>query len=112
MGLHRHALRTTAVGAVSAALITGGTLGLTPTARAATGGVRFVDITGDGGTVLKGNVVTPADSDGTRTYPLIVLPTSWVCPRSSTSHRPRSSPTPAMWWSVTTSAASGSPAAR
>ena len=35
-----------------------------------------------------------------------------ACRRSSTSRRPRSSPTPAMWWSVTTPAASGSPAAR
>ncbi|MFE5142555.1 alpha/beta fold hydrolase [Streptomyces fagopyri] len=81
MGQRRHALRTTAVGAVSAVLITGGTLGLAPTAGAAAGGVRFVDITGDGGTVLKGNVVTPSDADGTRTYPLIVLPTSWGLPQ-------------------------------
>ncbi|QFZ73539.1 alpha/beta fold hydrolase [Streptomyces fagopyri] len=81
MGHRRHALRTTAVGAVSAVLITGGTLGLAPTAGAAAGGVRFVDITGDGGTALKGNVVTPSDADGTRTYPLIVLPTSWGLPQ-------------------------------
>ncbi|MFJ8006042.1 alpha/beta fold hydrolase [Streptomyces fagopyri] len=81
MGHRRHALRTTAVGAVSAVLITGGSLGLAPTAGAAAGGVRFVDITGDGGTVLKGNVVTPSDADGTRTYPLIVLPTSWGLPQ-------------------------------
>ncbi|TXS63308.1 CocE/NonD family hydrolase [Streptomyces sp. me109] len=81
MGQHRHALRTTAVGAVSAALITGGTLGLAPAAGAASDGVRFVDIAGDGGTVLKGNVVTPADADGSRTYPLLVLPTSWGLPQ-------------------------------
>ncbi|MFF6994917.1 alpha/beta fold hydrolase [Streptomyces sp. NPDC008313] len=80
MGLSRKALRTTTAGAVSAALIAGTALGLAPTAQAAarTGTVRFVDITGDGGTVLKANVVTPADADGTRGYPLIVLPTSWA----------------------------------
>ncbi|MET7443295.1 CocE/NonD family hydrolase, partial [Streptomyces sp. NPDC005568] len=44
-------------------------------------GIRFVDITGDGGTVLKANVVTPAGADGTRRYPLIVLPTSWSLPQ-------------------------------
>ncbi|MFJ8111907.1 alpha/beta fold hydrolase [Streptomyces sp. NPDC096132] len=75
------ALRTTAVGAVSATLIAGGVLGLAPAARAAGNGVRFVDIAGDGGTVLKANVVTPAGADGTRRYPLIVLPTSWGFPQ-------------------------------
>ncbi|GCB44719.1 alpha/beta fold hydrolase [Streptomyces sp. NL15-2K] len=80
MGHHRKALRTTAVGAVSATLIAGGTLGLAPTAQAATG-IRFVDITGDGGTVLKANVVTPAGADTTRRYPLLVLPTSWGLPQ-------------------------------
>ncbi len=43
--------------------------------------MRFVDITGDGGTVLKGNVVTPAGADGSRRYPLLVLPTSWSFPQ-------------------------------
>ncbi|MFE1863011.1 alpha/beta fold hydrolase [Streptomyces anandii] len=81
MGLNRKALRTTAVGAVSATLIAGGTLAAAPTAQAAANGVRFVDITGDGGTVLKANVVTPAGADGSRTYPLIVLPTSWGFPQ-------------------------------
>lgn len=75
---HRMALRTTALGAACATLIAGGVLGLAPTARAA-GGVRYVDIAGDGGTVLKANVVTPAD--GTRRHPLIVLPTSWGFPQ-------------------------------
>ncbi|WP_458246379.1 CocE/NonD family hydrolase [Streptomyces sp. MAI_2237] len=80
MGHHRRALRTTAVAAVSASLIAGGVLGLAPAAQA-TGAVRFVDITGDGGTVLKANVTLPAGADGTRRYPLIVLPTSWGFPQ-------------------------------
>ncbi len=69
MGHPRKALRTTAVGAVSATLIAGSALGLAPAAQAAPAAVRFVDITGDGGTVLKANVVTPADADGTRALP-------------------------------------------
>ncbi|WP_427165571.1 CocE/NonD family hydrolase [Streptomyces sp. C1-1] len=81
MGHHRRALRTTAVGAVSASLIAGGVLGLAPAAQA-TNAVRFVDITGDGGTVLKANVTMPAGADGTRRYPLIVLPTSWGFPQA------------------------------
>ncbi|MCQ9131730.1 CocE/NonD family hydrolase [Streptomyces hilarionis] len=81
MGQHRRALRTTAAGAVSATLIAGGVLGLAPAAHAAANGVRFVDIPGDGGTVLKANVVTPAGADGARRYPLVVLPTSWGFPQ-------------------------------
>ena len=81
MGHHRKALRTTAVGAVSATLIAGSALGFAPAAQASTGGVRFVDITGDGGTVLKANVITPAGADGSRRYPLIVFPTSWGLPQ-------------------------------
>ncbi|WP_020119073.1 CocE/NonD family hydrolase [Streptomyces canus] len=80
MGHPRKALRTTTVGAVSATLIAGSALGLAPAAQAANP-VRFVDIAGDGGTVLKANVVTPAGSDGTRRYPLLVLPTSWGLPQ-------------------------------
>ncbi|MER8010080.1 CocE/NonD family hydrolase [Streptomyces sp. NPDC094149] len=80
MGHHRRALRTTAVGAVSASLIAGGVLGLAPAAQA-TSAVRFVDITGDGGTILKANVTLPAGADGTRRHPLIVLPTSWGFPQ-------------------------------
>ncbi len=80
MGNHRKALRTTAVGAVSATLIAGSALGLAPNAQAATA-IRFVDIAGDGGTVLKANVITPAGADGTRRYPLLVLPTSWGLPQ-------------------------------
>ncbi|MFF7278297.1 alpha/beta fold hydrolase [Streptomyces griseorubiginosus] len=80
MGHPRKALRTTTVGAVSATLIAGSALGLAPTAQAADA-VRFVDIAGDGGTVLKANVVTPSGADGTRRYPLLVLPTSWGLPQ-------------------------------
>lgn len=80
MGNRRKALRTTAVSAVSVSLIAGGALVAAPTAQAATG-IRFVDITGDGGTVLKTNVVTPAGADGSRRYPLLVLPTSWGLPQ-------------------------------
>ncbi|WP_151480197.1 alpha/beta fold hydrolase [Streptomyces albicerus] len=81
MGHARKALRTTAVGAVSATLIAGTALGVAPAAQAAPSGIRFVDIAGDGGTVLKGNVVMPSNADGSRTYPLIVLPTSWGLPQ-------------------------------
>jgi predicted acyl esterase len=81
VGHHRKALRTTAVGVVSATLVAGGVLGLAPTAQAAGSSVRFVDIRGDGGTVLKANVVTPAGADGTRHHPLIVLPTAWGFPQ-------------------------------
>ncbi|UNS99719.1 CocE/NonD family hydrolase [Streptomyces tubbatahanensis] len=57
------------------------------TAPAATGatasGIDFVDIEGDGGTTLKANVALPdgASADSARTYPLIVLPTSWGLPQ-------------------------------
>ncbi|MEU9309015.1 CocE/NonD family hydrolase [Streptomyces sp. NPDC048256] len=78
---HRMALRTTAMGAVTATLVAGGALGLAPAAQAGVGGVRYVDIAGDGGTVLKANVVTPAGADGSRRHPLIVLPTSWGFPQ-------------------------------
>jgi len=81
VGPHRKALRTTAVGAVSAALIAGSALHLAPVAQAAPNPVRFVDITGDGGTVLKANVVTPKGAGGRTRYPLLVLPTSWGLPQ-------------------------------
>jgi predicted acyl esterase len=94
VGRPRKALRTTAIGTVSAALLAGPAVGaaagLTPAAPArlpaaitatTTTDVRFVDIKGDGGTVLKANVVTPGDWDGKRTYPVIVLPTSWAVPQ-------------------------------
>jgi predicted acyl esterase len=68
------------VGAVSATLIAGSALGLAPTAQAAPA-IRFIDIAGDGGTVLKANVITPAGADGTRRYPLLVMPTSWGLPQ-------------------------------
>ncbi|WP_093798311.1 CocE/NonD family hydrolase [Streptomyces sp. Wb2n-11] len=92
---HPHtSLRATTAGAATAAVLLAGTAaGLTPAAPAAAApaqpaaassalpGVRFVDIPGDGGTVLKANVFTPAGADGSRTYPVIVLPTSWAMPQ-------------------------------
>ncbi|WP_137992439.1 CocE/NonD family hydrolase [Streptomyces vilmorinianum] len=80
-------MRTPLVFAVSAALVAGTALGLAPAAHATDatdatdGGIRFVDIAGDGGTVLKANVVTPAGADGSARYPVIVLPTSWAMPQ-------------------------------
>ncbi|MER5883034.1 alpha/beta fold hydrolase [Streptomyces sp. NPDC001941] len=86
MGRARKALRTTTVGTVSAALAAGTALALTPAAAAqaddaAPAGVRFVDITGDGGTVLKANVVTPSGAAAGTRYPVVVLPTSWAVPQ-------------------------------
>ncbi|MEW2631460.1 CocE/NonD family hydrolase [Streptomyces sp. NPDC048389] len=95
MGLPRKALRTTAVGTVSAVLLAGTTTAAAPAALTAvpaptrqdtaggtaSAGVRFVDIEGHGGTVLKANVVTPAGAGGGRTYPVVVLPTSWAMPQ-------------------------------
>lgn len=90
MGQRRKALRTTTIGTVSASLAVGAFLGPAGAAHAAApdrpaaaaaSGVRFVDIPGDGGTVLKANVVAPADADGSRSYPVIVLPTSWAVPQ-------------------------------
>ncbi|MFH9674302.1 CocE/NonD family hydrolase [Streptomyces sp. NPDC017405] len=80
MGPGRAALRTAAAAAVSAALVAGTVVGLAPAAQAAPD-IRFVDIAGDGGTVLKANVLTPEGADGTRAYPLVVLPTSWALPQ-------------------------------
>jgi predicted acyl esterase len=91
VGHPRKALRTTAIGMVSAALLAGPAVGAAPAAasaaeplvqaRSAAPDVRFVDIAGDGGTVLKANVVTPAGWDDGRAYPVIVLPTSWAMPQ-------------------------------
>ncbi|MFF8378764.1 CocE/NonD family hydrolase [Streptomyces sp. NPDC015661] len=74
-------MRTSLVLAVSAALVAGTALGLAPTAQAADSPIRFVDIAGDGGTVLKANVVTPAGTGTAARHPLIVLPTSWAMPQ-------------------------------
>ncbi|GGW79346.1 hypothetical protein GCM10010503_66170 [Streptomyces lucensis JCM 4490] len=81
MGHGRSTLRTPAAAALSAALVAGTVAGLAPAAQAAPS-IRFVDITGDGGTVLKANVLTPAGADGSHDYPLIVLPTSWALPQA------------------------------
>lgn len=84
---------TTAAATTAAVLLAGTAAGVAPTAQAAAPaqqpatatdalpGVRFADIPGDGGTVLKANVFTPAGADGSRTYPVIVLPTSWAMPQ-------------------------------
>ncbi|MDV5149270.1 CocE/NonD family hydrolase [Streptomyces sp. SBC-4] len=77
-------MRTSLALAVSAALVAGTALGLAPAAQAGeTGqtGIRFVDIAGEGGTVLKANVVTPAGAGASARLPLIVLPTSWAMPQ-------------------------------
>ncbi|WP_405859113.1 alpha/beta fold hydrolase [Streptomyces sp. NBC_00090] len=80
-------MRTPVSLAVSAALVAGTALGLAPAAQAGeTGtstaaGIRFVDIAGEGGTVLKANVVTPAGAGGSARLPLVVLPTSWAMPQ-------------------------------
>ncbi|MGV9690892.1 CocE/NonD family hydrolase [Streptomyces sp. NPDC003444] len=77
-------MRTSLVLAVSAALVAGTALGLAPAAQAVEAadstGIRFVDIAGEGGTVLKANVLAPAGSASAR-HPLIVLPTSWAMPQ-------------------------------
>ncbi|WP_395365074.1 alpha/beta fold hydrolase [Streptomyces sp. YH02] len=76
--------RTPLALAASAALVAGAAFGLAPAAQAgetAGTGIRFVDIVGEGGTVLKANVVTPAGSTDTTRHPLIVLPTSWAMPQ-------------------------------
>ncbi|MFJ6407942.1 CocE/NonD family hydrolase [Streptomyces hydrogenans] len=76
-------MRTSLALAVSAALVAGTALSVAPAAQAATSGpsIRFVDIAGDGGTVLKANVVTPAGADGSARLPVVVLPTSWAMPQ-------------------------------
>ncbi|WP_327352304.1 alpha/beta fold hydrolase [Streptomyces sp. NBC_01304] len=84
------ALRTTSIGTVSAALVAGAAFGLAPAAQAAparqaataaSSDVRFVDIAGDGGTILKANVFTPTGAKTGTKYPVIVLPTSWAMPQ-------------------------------
>ncbi|MGW0122694.1 alpha/beta fold hydrolase [Streptomyces sp. NPDC003327] len=77
----RKAFRSASVGAAAAALLAGTALTAAPAAHAEESGIRFVDIAGDGGTVLKANVVTPAGADGSVRYPVIVLPTSWAVPQ-------------------------------
>ncbi|OON81929.1 acyl esterase [Streptomyces tsukubensis] len=50
-------------------------------AAQATAGIRFVDIPGDGGTVLKANVVTPSGAAPAGGHPVVILPTSWAIPQ-------------------------------
>lgn len=81
--------RRTAATAVAAGLIATAGPAAAPAAQAAPAArttspqVQFVDIAGDGGTVLKANVVSPAgaSADGTERYPVVVLPTSWSMPQ-------------------------------
>ncbi|ANW17412.1 alpha/beta fold hydrolase [Streptomyces clavuligerus] len=86
MGLPRKALRTALTGALCSVLLAAGPASGAGSV-AGTGGragapvVRFVDVEGDGGTVLKANVVAPADAGPGRSYPLVVLPTSWAMPQ-------------------------------
>ncbi|MFC7794757.1 alpha/beta fold hydrolase [Streptomyces cinereoruber] len=78
-------MRTSLVLAVSAALVAGTALGTAPAAQAVetagSPGIRFVDIAGEGGTVLKANVIAPAGAAPGARLPLIVLPTSWAMPQ-------------------------------
>ncbi|MEU8030569.1 acyl esterase, partial [Streptomyces sp. NPDC049099] len=66
MGHGRTTLRSTAATAVSAALIAGTVVGLAPAAQADAPARPVVDHTGDGGTRLKGYVVTPPRADRSR----------------------------------------------
>ncbi|MFD9129588.1 CocE/NonD family hydrolase [Kitasatospora sp. NPDC059571] len=67
--------------ALATALLTAAPLALAPhaaaaaAAQAAAPALRFTDIPGDGGVVLKGNVYEP--NDGAAAHPLLVLPASW-----------------------------------
>ncbi|KQV04677.1 MULTISPECIES: CocE/NonD family hydrolase [unclassified Kitasatospora] len=67
--------------ALATALLTTAPLALAPAAQALTitqtaqSGLRFTDIPGSDGVVLKGNVYEPAD--GAARHPLVVLPSSW-----------------------------------
>ncbi|MFC7978778.1 alpha/beta fold hydrolase [Streptomyces cinereoruber] len=78
-------MRTSLVLAVSAALVAGTALGIAPAAQAVetadSPGIRFVDIAGEGGTVLKANVIAPSGAAPGARHPLIVLPTSWAMPQ-------------------------------
>lgn len=73
--------------ALLAGALTATALTWAPAAQAAPAGassrIDFVDIKGDGGTVLKANVVLPegASAGSARDYPLVVLPTSWATPQ-------------------------------
>ncbi|MET9606575.1 alpha/beta fold hydrolase [Streptomyces sp. NPDC006512] len=85
-------VRTTTAATV-ATLLAAAALGLAPhqaqaapaaahtSTAAASPELRFHDIPGSGGITLKGNVFTPAGAVAGRTYPLIVLPTSWGMPQ-------------------------------
>ncbi|GAA2789083.1 CocE/NonD family hydrolase [Kitasatospora paracochleata] len=71
--------RRAAALALATALLTAAPLALSPTDRAAAAtsaaSLRFTDIPGSDGVVLKGNVYEPGD--GAIRHPLLVLPSSW-----------------------------------
>jgi len=72
--------RRVAALALATALLTATPLALTPVAQAATvasaaSSLRFTDIPGSDGVVLKGNVYEPGD--GASRHPLLILPSSW-----------------------------------
>lgn len=88
-------MRATTASVVGAALLASTALGLAPAAVAATPSslagpaavtrqaaaastLRFVDIPGSGGITLKANVYTPGGYDGSQTYPVVVMPSSWA----------------------------------
>ncbi|MYT22470.1 acyl esterase [Streptomyces sp. SID7760] len=89
----RTARTTSSTAAAVAAVLAATALGLAPhqaqaapapaaaAAPSAPSGLRFHDIPGSGGITLKGNVFTPAGVQPGRTYPLVVLPTSWGMPQ-------------------------------
>ena len=124
MGRPQPALRTTASITTAAVLLTGAALGAAPAAGAAPAtapasaasapGLTFDDIPGSGGITPQGQCRQhpPERRPATKHPAHRASRPAGPCRRSSTSPRPRSSPTPATSWSVTTSAASGSPAGR
>lgn len=89
----RTARTTRSTAAAVAAVLAATALGLAPhqaqaapapapaAASSALSDLRFHDIPGSGGITLKGNVFTPSGAPAGRTYPLIVLPTSWGMPQ-------------------------------
>ncbi|GAA1930865.1 CocE/NonD family hydrolase [Streptantibioticus ferralitis] len=72
------ALAATAALAVAPAATAAPVTTAAVTGAAPTTSFRFVDIPGSGGVTLKGNVLTPSGDDGTRKYPVVILPSSWA----------------------------------
>lgn len=74
-------LATTALAGAPVAGATAPATDRIASAAPAAAAVKFVDIKGEGGVTLKANVTTPAGADGTRKFPVVVLPTSWSMPQ-------------------------------